>query len=164
MEQEYELSFHGCVLIFPAKLHIFTYFFLPEHPLLCRVEYIMTLAVDEDGLKLHVEQKYDGRRWGGVFPSQCVFVRVYVARGYCILYMHITCNKLLFIKLLPCPRHVCSLHSLPYHFQYQYNCLLIFCCLVHLFYSSIRALPVYRSAYTILHHITTTPPRSRRYH
>ena len=43
----------------------------------------MTLAVDEDGLKLHVEQKYDGRRWGGVFPSQCVFVRVYVARGYC---------------------------------------------------------------------------------
>ena len=72
----------------------------------------MTLAVDEDGLKLHVEQKYDGRRWGGVFPSQCMFVRVYVARGYCILHMHLTCNKLLFIKLLPCPRHVSSLHSL----------------------------------------------------
>ena len=69
--------------------YFFTYFFLPEHPLSCRVEYIMTLAVDEDGLKLHVEQKYDGRRWGGVFPSQCVFVRVYIA-------MHLTFNKLLF--------------------------------------------------------------------
>lgn len=45
MEQEYELSFHG-------------------------VEYIMTLAVDEEGLNLHVEQKYDGRRWGAIFPSQ----------------------------------------------------------------------------------------------
>lgn len=40
----------------------------------------MTLAVDEGGLNLHVEQKYDGRRWGGTFPSQCVFVRLYFTR------------------------------------------------------------------------------------
>lgn len=45
----------------------------------------MTLAVDEEGLNLNVEQKYDGRRWSGTFPSQCMFVRVYftrVAHGY----------------------------------------------------------------------------------
>ena len=72
MEQEYELSFHGFVL-----LSLLLILFLLNHKLLCRVEYIMTLAVDEDGLKLNVEQKYDGRRWGGTFPSQCMFVRAY---------------------------------------------------------------------------------------